>query len=90
MVTIGERAAEAARPCGALKHWAGDLIIGKNQAPHINALAEHSIGFVQLRHLSKGRSTDVVAAAMITTLNALPQNLGKTPGLGSGPQDGCS
>ena len=51
---------------------------GKNQASQIGTLVERSTGFVQLLHLPKDRSADVVAEAMTTKIQALPGNLRRT------------
>jgi IS30 family transposase len=77
MVNISERPAEAVDRA-VPGHWEGDLIIGKNQASQIGTLVERSTGFVQLLHLPASREADVVAEAMIATIQALPGNLWKT------------
>lgn len=77
MVNISERPAEA-DDRAVPGHWEGDLIIGKNQLSQIATLVERSSGFVQLLHLPTSREADVVAEAMITKIQALPQNLWKT------------
>jgi len=77
MVNISDRPAEAADRA-VPGHWEGDLIIGKNQASQIGTLVERSTGFVQLLHLPTGRSADVVAEAMTTTIKALPDTLRRT------------
>jgi IS30 family transposase len=77
MVNISERPAEAVDRA-VPGHWEGDLIIGKDQASQIGTLVERSTGFVQLLHLPASREADVVAEAMIATVQALPGNLWKT------------
>jgi IS30 family transposase len=77
MVNISERPAEVADRA-VPGHWEGDLIIGKDQASQIGTLVERSTGFVQLLHLPASREAEVVAEAMIATIQALPQNLWKT------------
>jgi transposase, IS30 family len=77
MVNISERPAEAVDRA-VPGHWEGDLIIGKNQASQIGTLVERSTGFVQLLHLPASREADVIAEAMIATIQALPGNLWKT------------
>jgi len=77
MVNISLRPAEAVDRA-VPGHWEGDLIIGKNQASQIGTLVERSTGFVQLLHLPTSREADVVAEAMIATIQALPGNLWKT------------
>jgi IS30 family transposase len=77
MVNISERPAEAVDRA-VPGHWEGDLIIGKDQASQIGTLVERSTGFVQLLHLPASREADVVAEAMIATIQALPGNLWKT------------
>lgn len=77
MVNVSERPAEA-DDRAVPGHWEGDLIIGKNQASQIGTLVERSTGFVQLLHLPKDRSADVVAEAMTTKIQALPGNLRRT------------
>jgi IS30 family transposase len=77
MINISERPAEA-EDRAVPGHWEGDLIIGKNQASQIGTLVERSTGFVQLLHLPKGRSANVVAEAMIAKIKAFPENICKT------------
>ena len=77
MVNISERPPEAADRA-VPGHWEGDLIIGKNQASQIGTLVERSTGFVQLLHLPHGRSADVVAEAMVSTIKAFPDALRRT------------
>jgi transposase, IS30 family len=77
MVNISQRPAEA-NDRAVPGHWEGDLIIGKNQASQIGTLVERSTGFVQLLHLPRGRSAEVVAEAMIAKIKALPDNLRRT------------
>ncbi|HEY2196282.1 MAG TPA: IS30 family transposase [Mycobacterium sp.] len=77
MVNICERPAEAVDRA-VPGHWEGDLIIGKDQASQIGTLVERSTGFVQLLHLPASREADVVAEAMIATIQALPGTLWKT------------
>lgn len=60
---------------GQLGHWAGDLIIGKNQASQIGTLVERSTGFVQLLHLPARHDPETVAEAMIATIKTLPDAL---------------
>jgi IS30 family transposase len=77
MVNISERPAQAADRA-VPGHWEGDLIIGKNQASQIGTLVERSTGFVQLLHLPKDRTADVVAEAMINKIKTLPDALRRT------------
>ena len=77
MVNISERPAEAADRA-VPGHWEGDLIIGKDQTSQIGTLVERSTGFVQLLHLPAGRSADMVAEAMISTIKAFPDTLRRT------------
>lgn len=77
MVNIAQRPAEAADRA-VPGHWEGDLIIGKNQASQIGTLVERSTGFVQLLHLPKDRTADVVADAMIRKIKELPETLRRT------------
>jgi transposase, IS30 family len=74
MINISERPPEAADRA-VPGHWEGDLIIGKNQASQIGTLVERSSGFVQLLHLPKDRTADVVAEAMAAKINELPDTL---------------
>lgn len=77
MVNIADRPAEAADR--ALPgHWEGDLIIGREQASQIGTLVERSSGFVQLLHLPKDRTAEVVAEAMIAKVKELPDQLRRT------------
>jgi IS30 family transposase len=77
MVNISERPAEAADRA-VPGHWEGDLIIGKNQASQIGTLVERSTGFVQLLHLPRDRTAEVVTEAMTRKIKDLPDTLRRT------------
>ncbi len=59
-------------------HWEGDLIIGEYNGSQIGTLVERATRYVMLVHLPTSRDADVMAAALIETIQTLPSELMKT------------
>lgn len=57
-------------------HWEGDLILGSTASNSaVGTLVERATGFVMLLHLPDGHTAETVAAAMITKIGQLPEQL---------------
>ena len=75
--TISQRPAEAADRA-VPGHWEGDLIMGSPGCGAIGTLVERTTRFTILLHLPHGHGADEVAAAMITAMADLPEQLRRT------------
>lgn len=75
MVMISDRPAEI-EDRAVPGHWEGDLILGSTASKSaIGTLVERTSGYVMLLHLPGDHTALTVAAAMITAMNALPEQL---------------
>ena len=74
MVMISNRPAEA-DDRAVLRHWEGDLIIGKGGKSAVGTLVERSTRFLLLLHLSDNHSAVAVEAAMTKAIRTLPKEL---------------
>ena len=74
MVNIADRPAEVADRA-VPGHWEGDLIIGAGSKSQIGTLVERTSRAVILVHLPGARTAEVVADALIQTLNTVPKQV---------------
>ncbi|MFF9299850.1 IS30 family transposase [Streptomyces sp. NPDC014764] len=74
MVMISERPAEA-DDRAVPGHWEGDLIIGKDGKSAIGTLVERATRYVMLLHLPEDHRAETVRAALVTTVQTLPDHL---------------
>lgn len=75
MVMISDRPAEI-EDRAVPGHWEGDLILGSTASKSaIGTLVERTSGYVMLLHLPGDHTALTVAAAMITAMNTLPEQL---------------
>ena len=77
MVNISQRPAEV-EDRAVPGHWEGDLITGIQNKSAIGTLVERTTRYVMLLHLPHDHGADNVAAAMVTAMSDLPEQLRKT------------
>ena len=75
MINISQRPAEV-EDRAVPGDWEGDLILGSTvSGSAIGTLVERATGFVMLLHLPADHTAETVAAAMITKIGQLPEQL---------------